>query len=557
MKNFKTLTKVISLILCLLLVFSMSVSNTFAETYSEILGTKVVNVIEIIDGDAIKVKVLETGEIARIKLLGVDARGYNGGIDYLRNTILGANVVVSTDNSVPTPIDGWNILYVTYNGININKTLIDKGYAVANASHSSSGYFDSLISAQDNAKYRSTGIWDNGSTNSSRREEAYRTGYINDNVNINTANASTLADRLSGVDRNLADEIIKYREKNPFNTVSEIKFVKGFDRRLYDLNVNIMAVSTNINRASREELLTLGNIEKREADDIIDSRDKKNFTTINQLRTKDLITQSLYNKISKFITTEGIDTLVDYTVGTTVVNANTASYDELVSAGMSREEAQIVVNYRKNGYTYKTLMELGKLPGINLTEKELNYLEDNVHVFTDINNCKDSELRSIFRSMDVSKIREGRNYNNISDLQTKGLITNDMYNDVKDILYTGTFRSNRVNINTATAEQMQNAGFSSSEAAEIINKRKFLTSDDLSFDLKHNNTNAALYTNVNTASQDELKSLNNGITSDLVDRLLNYRNDQPFGSYDELEEFFNDNSASSVYNSIKEYIVFR
>ena len=47
-------------------------------------------------------------------------------------------------------------------------------------------------------------------------------------VNINTADAATLADRLSGVGLTRAQEIVRYRESyGPFSTVEELADVKG------------------------------------------------------------------------------------------------------------------------------------------------------------------------------------------------------------------------------------------------------------------------------------------------------------------------------------------
>jgi competence protein ComEA len=47
-------------------------------------------------------------------------------------------------------------------------------------------------------------------------------------VNINTADAATLSDRLTGVGLTRAQEIVRYRESyGPFSTVEELTDVKG------------------------------------------------------------------------------------------------------------------------------------------------------------------------------------------------------------------------------------------------------------------------------------------------------------------------------------------
>ena len=49
-----------------------------------------------------------------------------------------------------------------------------------------------------------------------------------DTVNINTADAATLSDRLTGVGPTRAKEIVRYRESyGPFATVEELADVKG------------------------------------------------------------------------------------------------------------------------------------------------------------------------------------------------------------------------------------------------------------------------------------------------------------------------------------------
>jgi competence protein ComEA len=56
-------------------------------------------------------------------------------------------------------------------------------------------------------------------------------------VNVNTADASTLARELQGVGMAKAEAIIAYREKNgPFKTADDLVKVKGLGKRLVDRN---------------------------------------------------------------------------------------------------------------------------------------------------------------------------------------------------------------------------------------------------------------------------------------------------------------------------------
>ncbi len=56
-------------------------------------------------------------------------------------------------------------------------------------------------------------------------------------VNVNTADAKTLARELEGVGKAKADAIIAYREKNgPFKSADDLVKVKGLGKKLVDQN---------------------------------------------------------------------------------------------------------------------------------------------------------------------------------------------------------------------------------------------------------------------------------------------------------------------------------
>jgi competence protein ComEA len=56
-------------------------------------------------------------------------------------------------------------------------------------------------------------------------------------VNINSADATTLAKALSGVGPAKAKAIVSYREKNgPFKTVDQLAMVEGISQKLIDKN---------------------------------------------------------------------------------------------------------------------------------------------------------------------------------------------------------------------------------------------------------------------------------------------------------------------------------
>lgn len=63
-------------------------------------------------------------------------------------------------------------------------------------------------------------------------------------VNVNSADAKTIADALAGIGQKKAEAIVKYRtEKGPFKTVEELTQVKGITKKILDKNINDILVS--------------------------------------------------------------------------------------------------------------------------------------------------------------------------------------------------------------------------------------------------------------------------------------------------------------------------
>ncbi len=63
-------------------------------------------------------------------------------------------------------------------------------------------------------------------------------------VNVNSADAKTIADALAGIGQKKAEAIVKYRtEKGPFKTVEELTQVKGITKKILDKNTNDILVS--------------------------------------------------------------------------------------------------------------------------------------------------------------------------------------------------------------------------------------------------------------------------------------------------------------------------
>ncbi len=558
------MNKIFSFAVSICITLSLIISSScvsFAAKNVIIRGSASASVIRIIDGDAIEVRMLQSNDTALVKLIGVDAQGYDGAVEFLTDYLLGQTVIVSPDSNITTPVGIWNNMYVTLNGENVNKILVEKGYGVTNPSYMPASEYNEYLTAQRVAKVGNIGIWENGvrengTTNTYGNitytgKLAYKNKHI---VNINTATAEMLTQNLNNITGAVANAIVTYREKNPFNTVSEIKFVQGFSKDLYDSNKQLLSVCTNVNYADEEELFSLWNIGEDEVDNIISYRKKHSkITSISDLKNEKLVDDNTYRKVKDFVSTYDKDE-IDVTENDKVVNVNTANKTQLIAAGLSTRDADKIIEYRKNGYTYKTLGELAKIPGIGLTEQQVNEFEDNLNVKTDINNATDYEMKSVFGNS-ANKIIQKRGYYSASDVAE--YLDYTKYSEIKNVIYTSDEAGEYINVNTATNSQLSEFGFSSTVAPKLAASQNMKSSSDLPCELTENDANAALFTNINKATVKELKSLNHGITDGIINEIISYREEQPFGTIDEMQKFFNDRNHFGFYNSVKEYLVVR
>ena len=63
-------------------------------------------------------------------------------------------------------------------------------------------------------------------------------------VNVNSADAKTIADALAGIGQKKAEAIVKYRtEKGPFKTVEDLTQVKGVTKKILAKNPNDILLS--------------------------------------------------------------------------------------------------------------------------------------------------------------------------------------------------------------------------------------------------------------------------------------------------------------------------
>ena len=524
-------------------------------------GSAAATVIRIIDGDAIEVKLLNNDDTALVKLIGVDAQGFKDAVSFLTDYLLGQTVVISPDNGITTPVGIWNNMYVTLNGENVNKILIEKGYGITNPSYMPASQYNEYLTVQRTAKVGNIGIWENGvrengtTTNFGNITYTGKLAYKNKHVvNINTASAETLINALTDMPAGTANAIINYRNKNPFNTIDEIKFVQGFSKELYDANKRFLTVCTNVNYADKEELFSIGNITEDEVEDILSyRRQHSKISSIAVLKDEKLLSQNRYSKYKDFLSTYDKQK-VDVTENDKVVNVNTANQSQLTAAGLSSSDASKIIEHRKNGYTYKTLGELAKIPGIGLSTQQINEFEDNLNTCTDINEATYYEMRSVFGN-DATKVIYKRNYNSVSDISE--YVSGEKYDRIKNVIYVGSDDCKYINVNTATNTQLSEAGFSSSAASKLAAAKNMRSPSDLPCELTENDRSASLYTNINKATAKELKSLNHGVTDGIINEIMSYREEQPFGTEEEMRKFFTDRNFFGFYNSVKDYLVVR
>lgn len=535
--------------LIFLLLFCFSVTS-FAQSFVKITSnTEYAMVLEVLSGESIKVQLSGNKKIAYVRIKGIDSKGQNGAYEYLINEILGENVLLIKDSSSKT-IGRWNYSDVLLNGRNIGNELILSGLAVIDKSQDKGSYYKDFLHSQEIAQSDELGMWKYASSDYSSIDGEGTSNNFKAKVNINTASEAQLQSMLRLVSKDLAKEIIEYRSVNPFSNIKETKFVKGFSAEIFNRNKHFMVVSTNINKASEYELKTLNDLSDSKINKIIQKRATSDINNISDL-VPNILDYEEYNKIKPYISTSDKDE-IDYTLSSSIVNINTSDKKNLMNAGISFSNSDEIINNRKNGYTFKTLMEISKIGKKNITEKDLNSLEDNLKLLTNLNSQNKEELVSVFGISDGKKVYD-KTFKNTEEL--KSLIGEYNYEKFKDVVYVDKLETDYLNINTATKEQMAKIGLNTGEINQITSARPITEPANLPINIERFNSKVSLYTNINKASKTELYSL--GLDNNIINTILEYRNIQPFGSLDEIKFFFDQNSKNKIFNTIEGYLVIR
>ena len=526
----------LGLFLAAVFIFLSAPQSVFARQYALLEFNGFAKVTEIIDGDSLRVQFLSNGRTALVRLIGVDAGGHDNAIPYLSNTILGKTVALYFDDKIPkTTNNRWNNMYVYLGNNLVNRDLIYLGYAKANINQQDAALYELLTAGETSARTGEVGVWAVSYDIVVPSLHGVRGDY-----NINTASRAMLRELFNASLSNgwwvegvwvdsesplsdgywlpgfwregaavfehheLIEAIILCRTRNPFRTVTDLKFVRGMTKEIYDRIYTNINVSTNIITASPKELCTLWNISIYEVNRILRFRGDRFFSSKLDLLENDIIMGYLYSIVEPYIDIINVNKL-NFSIPDLVLNVNSADAEELANVGLFPAEAERIENARLPGYTYKTLGEIGRLLGFS--HETLNSYADNL-----------------------------------------------VLSDSPNYYFVG------ININTATVPQLLSIGLSPAQADAVYLRRgRMITFFDIPeiAGLTGFDDLITLYTNINTASHIELESLSPELGAMVISELINYRAGQPFGSLEEVSWFFRSRGLSNLYSSFSDYIVVR
>jgi len=546
--------KRILLLAILMFIVSLVPAQLAASGYISLQNGDQVQVIEIIDINALRVRT-PRGD-ALVRLIGIHHGGTAEGINFLTREIMGNYVHVVRDPFFPN-VGRWNYMYVMHAERFINGELILTGFGRLNIDHSRAEQFENIQAGQIIARDAGLGQW------ASEHRMPTITQY-GERININTASAAQIVAHL-GASQALADSIVNFRTFTVFQTVNDVKFVPGMTWEFFASNRHRMSISTTINIANIPELESLTNVTEEMARAIVESRSGgRSFTQLNQLVTRNIMNTWHFNTISPFISISPVPvTEIHFARPNFRANINLASSSQLSAAGVSFTGVSNITSQRGH-MPLRNLQDLVHLPGFN-TMAQVNAMADNLRAYTNINTAPRSEIESLFGSYvphaTVDRIINDRPFTSPSQIET--FVGVEAFARIAPFIYVGSRPVDILtNINTATHRQLIDANFTDEEATRIISTRPFLQPSQLDLwqvwvrpELRQD---ISLYTNINTASRQELLTLDGAMTQDIASRIVSYRDDQPFGSFAEVEEFFAaDQAMWEMFLRFRQFIILR
>ena len=545
----------------LIFIIFIGFSSSYVMAFGIISDGDTAVVEEVIDINAIRVR-LPNGSNAFVRLIGVEPNGSPSSIEFLRSLIMGNSVTLFREPTISNS-GRWNYAYVFRFQTLINAEIIRSGQGRANAAHSTALLFSTITEGQNIARSFGVGLW--------ASELRPGISIFGDRININTVPTHILVNEL-GLTAAQASAIDGFRSNSVFRNVNDVKFalmqvahtpVAALEtRNWFSQNRSRLSIFTNINLASQAELMSLSNaINPDMALNIINSRNNQTFDDINQLLIRGLVNNTLFNNISPFIGLMNMENIT-FARPNNRANINLATHNQLVQAGASHAQAEVIINQRQ----HTPLRNLQDLRGnSNFAQmSQITALMDNLTGFTNINTAVQSEIETLFgnhvNNVNIQAIMAGQpSFTSIH--QIAEYMDASIFNQISPFIYVTTLNvPNITNINTATHAQLTtNLNLTPEQATQIINLRPItLPSQIPSFITTSNIRNqVSLYTNINTASNHELLTLHPQMTSNMTSTIMLYRQEQPFASLTEIAWLFGHIDAGVWFGQVSEFLIVR
>ena len=477
--------------------------------YVRLLNDTYAVVLQVVDGEALIVRPVGTNEQALVRLAGITTQGRRDAQNFMINSVLGRTVELRLSDAPQSTrySSRWTAVYLVHGDVLYNRALLQRGLAILDPEYEGNFLHDLLVTDASLAQNIGLGRWE---------DTGFRTQFIppvhgrrgpfwSERVNINTASATQIENILYTSRFGTGAELVRFRSQAPFRTVYEAVFAGVFTRAEFDELWGGMAISTNINTATVNELMQLIGVSLADAQAIILSRSGTAFTSIDQLVTRDLMSAPVLEANRPFIAINNVEE-IEFAIPNTVVDVNYATYSELQWAGLTSWQANDIIAARANGYTIKHIGEIQHIIGIG--DIRLHELADNIRV--------------------------------------------NLVRPVGSVTLT--------NINTASEEDLRRVGFNQAQINTILNwriNRMMNTARDLPFNMAAFNNSISLFTSINSANAVEFMTLSPEMTPDFARRLAEEAAWQPFGSWWDVQEFFRENDLLNLYNQIRPFLVIR
>ncbi len=525
-----SMKRLTALLLVLLLLTPNTVSYA-ARITSETESIDLGKVIEVIDGEVLKVffyrRNFELPSIEQVRVIGLNTEASNEAFEYASSRLLGKTVFFMYDDAFGLSDEGMTLAHVfmdydeTY-----AEEVLSLGYGVVDASFKGNAFEQELMAAQYSAELYEIGRWETSLSQST------------DRININTASRTLLEDALGLTNDQIVD-VIAYREQNKFNDIFEVMAVDyKLDSEWFDEHSHLMSVVTNINKTSYLELSSLmpESVHRELVIDDLDHYLKFNevvaLTQLHEVRSF----SGYLTSLEPYLTLEASNVLEE--PDKKMANVNTVGEANfLLVTGLTKFSYSKLVDMRDEGeYVITSLADLYKKGDIY--SKGTAHIHNNrLTTLTDVNKSGVFELETVLDATDLSLyerqtlakkiVEDGPFYSNEDFALTTGT---SVYREIEPYVY----------VYQATTVDRYNPNTPEEDALE-------------SLEAKYNGRTTN-YTNVNVVSKEVLLDLNEGMTVALVNDMIEYRTRYPFRDNNDLWQIFDANDKLALYNSIAYYL---